>query len=81
MKITLSKKASERLIFALDVHSYDEALSWIGLLSGQVGMFKVGKELFSAVGPKIIKAIKQRGGKVFLDLKFHDIPNSVARAA
>ena len=81
MKITLSKKASERLIFALDVHSYDEALSWIGLLSGQVGMFKVGKELFSAVGPKIIKAIKQKGGKVFLDLKFHDIPNTVAQAA
>jgi orotidine-5'-phosphate decarboxylase len=44
-------------------------------------MFKVGKELFTAVGPKIIESIKKRGQKVFLDLKYHDIPNTVARAA
>jgi orotidine-5'-phosphate decarboxylase len=44
-------------------------------------MFKVGKELFTAVGPKIIDSIKQKGQKVFLDLKFHDIPNTVARTA
>ena len=44
-------------------------------------MFKVGKELFTAVGPKIVDCIKQRNQRVFLDLKFHDIPNTVARAA
>jgi orotidine-5'-phosphate decarboxylase len=44
-------------------------------------MFKVGKELYTAVGPKIVESIKNRGGRVFLDLKFHDIPNTVARAA
>jgi orotidine-5'-phosphate decarboxylase len=53
----------------------------VELLSGHVGMFKVGKELFTAVGPKIIESIKEKGQRVFLDLKFHDIPNTVARAA
>jgi orotidine-5'-phosphate decarboxylase len=81
MKNTSNKKASDRLIFALDTKNYEDALSWVELLSGHVGMFKVGKELFTAVGPKIIESIKQRGQRVFLDLKFHDIPNTVARAA
>ena len=76
-----SKSASDKLIFALDAKSYEEALSWVDLLSGYVGMFKVGKELFTAVGPKIIQSIKERSQKVFLDLKFHDIPNTVAGAA
>jgi orotidine-5'-phosphate decarboxylase len=81
MKNTSNSKAVDKLIFALDAGSFDEALSWIELLSGHVGMFKVGKELFTAVGPKIVECIKQRNQKVFLDLKFHDIPNTVARAA
>jgi orotidine-5'-phosphate decarboxylase len=81
MKNISSKEATDKLIFALDAKDYEEALSWIELLSGYVGMFKVGKELFTAVGPKIIQAIKERSQKVFLDLKFHDIPNTVARAA
>ncbi len=81
MKNISNKAASDKLIFALDADNYDEALSWVELLSGRVGMFKVGKELFTAVGPKIIESIKKRGQKVFLDLKFHDIPNTVARAA
>ena len=81
MKNISSKEASDKLIFALDANNYEEALSWVELLSGHVGMFKVGKELFTAVGPKIIESIKERGQKVFLDLKFHDIPNTVARAA
>jgi orotidine-5'-phosphate decarboxylase len=81
MTNTSNKQASDKLIFALDASDYDEALSWIDLLSGHVGMFKVGKELFTACGPKIIEAIKSRQQKVFLDLKFHDIPNTVARAA
>ena len=81
MKNIASNEAGEKLIFALDAAGFDEALSWIELLSGHVGMFKVGKELFTAVGPKIIESIKQRQGRVFLDLKYHDIPNTVARAA
>jgi orotidine-5'-phosphate decarboxylase len=81
MKNISNKTAINKLIFALDTDSYKEALSWVELLSGHVGMFKVGKELFTAVGPKIIESIKQKGQKVFLDLKFHDIPNTVARAA
>ena len=81
MKNISNKQAVDKLIFALDTSSYDEALSWIELLSGHVGMFKVGKELFTSVGPKIVDSIKQRKQRVFLDLKFHDIPNTVARAA
>jgi orotidine-5'-phosphate decarboxylase len=81
MKNISNKTAINKLIFALDTDSYKEALSWVELFSGHVGMFKVGKELFTAVGPKIIESIKQKGQKVFLDLKFHDIPNTVARAA
>jgi len=81
MKNISNKTAGDKLIFALDANNYEEALSWVTLLSDHVGMFKVGKELFTAVGPKIIESIKKRGQKVFLDLKFHDIPNTVARAA
>jgi orotidine-5'-phosphate decarboxylase len=81
MKNISNKQAVDKLIFALDASSLGEALSWIELLSGHVGMFKVGKELFTSVGPKIVDCIKQRNQRVFLDLKFHDIPNTVARAA
>lgn len=81
MKNISNKQAVDKLIFALDAANYDEALSWIDLLSGHVGMFKVGFELFTAAGPKIVECIKQRNQRVFLDLKFHDIPNTVARAA
>lgn len=81
MKNISNKKAVDKLIFALDAASFEEAVSWIELLSDHVGMFKVGKELFTSVGPKIIDYIKQRNQRVFLDLKFHDIPNTVARAA
>jgi orotidine-5'-phosphate decarboxylase len=81
MKNISSNQPADKLIFALDAAGYEEALSWIELLSGHVGMFKVGKELFTSVGPKIVESIKQRGGRVFLDLKFHDIPNTVAHAA
>jgi len=81
MKNTSNNSATERLIFALDAATYTDALQWVELLSGHVGMFKVGKELFTAVGPDIIFAIKEKKQKVFLDLKFHDIPHTVARAA
>jgi orotidine-5'-phosphate decarboxylase len=72
----------ERLIFALDVGGgLDEVLSWVNLLWDRVGLFKVGKESFVRHGVDIVRKIQAGGGKVFLDLKFHDIPNTVARAA
>jgi orotidine-5'-phosphate decarboxylase len=81
MKNISNSRPEDRLIFALDTSKPEEAISWIDLLSGHVGMFKVGLELFTAAGPEIVQNIKQRGSRVFLDLKFHDIPNTVARAA
>ncbi|MEZ4598405.1 MAG: orotidine-5'-phosphate decarboxylase [Syntrophotaleaceae bacterium] len=73
--------ARERLIFALDVDSPEEAREWVRLLSGKVGLFKVGKQLFTRCGPEVVRMIRAAGGEVFLDLKFHDIPNTVAMAA
>src|SRR5690349_24939007 len=75
------EEARERIIFALDVETRAEAEKWASLLSGRVGMFKVGKQLFTACGPSVVKAIQDRGGEVFLDLKYHDIPNTVAMAS
>lgn len=69
-----------RLIFALDVASTAEALELVDQLKDEVGMFKVGKQLFLHAGPEVIRQIKERGGDVFLDLKFHDIPRTVAKA-
>lgn len=72
---------TDRLIVALDVETEDRAIQLVENLSGAVGMFKVGCRLFTAAGPGLVKEIKGRGGKVFLDLKYHDIPNVVAAAA
>ena len=69
------------MVFALDVGSLQEAESYVNLLEGHVGMFKVGKQLFVRTGPKIITRLRERGCEVFLDLKFHDIPQTVARAS
>ncbi len=69
-----------RLIFALDVASVREALDLVDKLAQEVGMFKVGKQLFLHAGPHIVRGIRDRGGEVFLDLKFHDIPRTVAKA-
>ncbi len=72
----------ERLIFALDLtEDLTETLSWAERLKGHVGMFKVGQESFTRYGPEVVARIHQGGGKVFLDLKYHDIPQTVARAA
>jgi orotidine-5'-phosphate decarboxylase len=70
----------ERLVVALDVETPERALALVEQLSGRVGMFKVGKQLFTAAGPDVVRQIIARGEKVFLDLKFHDIPNTVAMA-
>ncbi|MDO8885413.1 orotidine-5'-phosphate decarboxylase [Candidatus Oleimmundimicrobium sp.] len=68
------------LIVALDVSSQDKALKICHQLEDQVDLFKVGLELFLAEGPGVVKAIKETGANVFLDLKLHDIPNQVAGA-
>ncbi len=71
----------ERNVLVLDVSSRAEALQLVGSLQGLTGMFKVGLQLFTAEGPALVREIIERGGKVFLDLKFHDIPNTVCHAA
>ena len=70
----------DRLIVALDVDNKERAQVLVDELAPHVGMFKVGKELFTAEGPQIVRSIVEGGGRVFLDLKFHDIPNTVAKA-
>ena len=73
--------AKERLVLALDVDDFKKAEELVGKLSDYVGVFKIGSQLFTAEGAKVVNMVNERGGKVFLDLKFHDIPNTVARAA
>jgi len=68
------------LIVALDVPSAPAARTIIAELGDLVSIFKVGKQLFTAEGPPIVRELVQAGQKVFLDLKFHDIPNTVAQA-
>jgi len=70
----------ERIIVALDTDSPETALGTVKALSGEVGMFKVGMELFPRGGPDLVRRIRGAGFDVFLDLKFHDIPNTVAGA-
>lgn len=70
----------DNLILALDVPSDEEALRWVDRLAGQVGYFKIGLQLFTAYGPPLVREVRARGGQVFLDLKLHDIPNTVAKA-
>jgi orotidine-5'-phosphate decarboxylase len=72
--------ARSKIIFALDVNGVAEIDRYAGILSGKVGMFKVGKELFTSCGPEAVRAVQRHGGQVFLDLKYHDIPNTVAKA-
>ena len=77
-----SRKRDPRdyLIVAMDVPGRKEALKLAEELSGRVGYFKIGLQLFTACGPDIVRDITGLGGKVFLDLKLHDIPNTVAKA-
>ena len=82
MKNTQSESFRDRLIFALDgTGDLAETISWVKRLQDHVGMFKIGKETFTRYGPEIVAGVQRLGGKVFLDLKFHDIPQTVARAA
>ena len=72
---------SDRIVLALDVDDDQEAMRLVTELRDLVGMFKVGHQLFTAYGPDIVRRIVGMGGRVFLDLKYHDIPNTVAKAA
>ena len=73
--------AAQKLIVALDVNNRESALKLVAVLRPRVTRFKVGMELFTACGPPLVRDIQGGGGQVFLDLKFHDIPNTVARAS
>ncbi|HEY7586543.1 MAG TPA: orotidine-5'-phosphate decarboxylase [Candidatus Deferrimicrobiaceae bacterium] len=70
----------DRIIVALDTDSPEAALAAVSALAGEVGLFKVGMELFPRGGPELVGRIRAKGADVFLDLKFHDIPNTVAGA-
>ena len=72
--------ARRRLIFALDVDTVREAERLVRSLAAEVGLFKIGKQLFMHAGPAIVRRVQAKGGAVFLDLKFHDIPQTVALA-
>ncbi len=75
-----SKQARDRIVVALDFPTAAQALELVGKLSGSVSFFKIGLQLYTAAGPDIVRSIAASGAKIFLDLKLHDIPNTVAKA-
>lgn len=76
----VARNMSNKLIVALDVDSIDSAKQIVDKLYPTVKIFKIGSQLFTSVGPEAVKLVMAKGAKVFLDLKFHDIPNTVANA-
>lgn len=73
-------ESRDKLIVALDFNSAEAATRLAEKLHGRAGMLKVGKEAFTAAGPALVKSLLEAGEKIFLDLKFHDIPNTVRSA-
>ena len=71
---------ADKIIVALDVPTSEKALKLVEQLREQIEFFKIGLQLYTAAGPEIVRAVSATGAKVFLDLKLHDIPNTVARA-
>jgi orotidine-5'-phosphate decarboxylase len=74
-------KPGERIILALDVPDYNEAVDMVTTFKEHIDIFKVGSELFTSAGPQIIETLHSMGKRVFLDLKFHDIPTTVTRSS
>jgi len=72
--------ARDKIIVALDVPRKEAALDLVRQLGGQISFFKIGLQLYTAEGPEIVRAVLGTGAKAVLDLKLHDIPNTVARA-
>ena len=81
MKKEAKINLKERVIVALDTSDLKYAKKLVGLLKNSVRIFKIGSELFTSHGPKAVDMVHESGAKVFLDLKFHDIPNTAAQAA
>jgi orotidine-5'-phosphate decarboxylase len=73
-------KAADKIIVALDVATKEKALDLVEELRDQISFFKIGLQLYTAEGPEIVRAVLSAGAKVWLDIKLHDIPNTVARA-
>src|SRR5437868_13381246 len=72
--------AADKIIVALDVATKEKALELVDQLRDQISFFKIGLQLYTAEGPEIVRTVTASGAKIFLDLKLHDIPNTVARA-
>ena len=70
----------KRVILALDTDSFTQACQWVERFRGRLELFKVGSQLFTREGPRSVSGVRERGGEVFLDLKYHDIPNTVGHA-
>lgn len=79
--VSAASDLRKRIIVALDVENAIKALQIVEQLEGRVGAFKVGLQLFTAAGPEFVRKLTRRSIPVFLDLKFHDIPNTVAKAS
>jgi orotidine-5'-phosphate decarboxylase len=73
-------KVADKIIVALDVPTKSDAFELVEKLRDQISFFKIGLQLYTAEGPEIVRAVSSEGSKVWLDLKLHDIPNTVARA-
>lgn len=81
MKLMKPTEAKDRIVLALDVDNLEQAEKLVVELKDYVGFFKVGLQLFTSYGLGAIKMIRDNGGKVYCDLKFHDIPNTVSHAS
>jgi orotidine-5'-phosphate decarboxylase len=77
----MADEIKNRIITALDVDALEKAKNLVKLLKDDVAAFKIGKQLFTRCGPDAVKMVHAEGGRVFLDLKFHDIPTTVAKAS
>jgi orotidine-5'-phosphate decarboxylase len=80
MSLPRISHARDRLILALDVPNIESGLTLLNQVKGHVGLIKIGLELFTAIGPAAVEEVRKLGFDVFLDLKLHDIPNTVAKA-